>query len=92
MDRRKSGCVNSHRSMASSDGDYFSTLDEQRHAVESGALPADVQHEIARLMRADLVILQFPLWWHAQPAMLKGWFDRVFAYGGPSHRWRLSRP
>lgn len=31
---------------------------------------------------ADLVIFQFPLWWHAQPAILKGWFDRVLVYGG----------
>ena len=64
------------------DGDYFAPLDEQRHAVETHGLPHDVQGEIARLERADLVILQFPLWWHAQPAMLKGWFDRVFVYGG----------
>jgi NAD(P)H dehydrogenase (quinone) len=28
------------------------------------------------------VIFQFPLWWHAQPAILKGWFDRVLVYGG----------
>ena len=28
------------------------------------------------------VIFQFPLWWHALPAMLKGWLDRVFVYGG----------
>lgn len=60
----------------------FSALTEQRHAYEAGSLPADVQREIARLERTDLVILQFPLWWHAQPAMLKGWFDRVFVYGG----------
>ncbi|SDJ13134.1 NAD(P)H-dependent oxidoreductase [Billgrantia gudaonensis] len=62
--------------------DTFFPLTEQRHAFESAALPDDVQREIERLERADLVILQFPLWWHAQPAMLKGWFDRVFVYGG----------
>ena len=22
------------------------------------------------------------MWWHMPPAILKGWFDRVFAYGG----------
>ncbi|GGY04992.1 NAD(P)H dehydrogenase [Litchfieldella qijiaojingensis] len=60
----------------------FAALTEQRHAYNEGTLPADVQREIARLERADLVILQFPLWWHAQPAMLKGWFDRVMVYGG----------
>jgi NAD(P)H dehydrogenase (quinone) len=64
------------------DSARFAALAEQRHASEEGALPADVRREIARLERADLVILQFPLWWHAQPAMLKGWFDRVFVSGG----------
>ncbi|GAB3673937.1 NAD(P)H-dependent oxidoreductase [Salinisphaera aquimarina] len=64
------------------DADYFSALTEQRHAGNTATRPADVQREIDRLNAADLVILQFPLWWHAQPAMLKGWFDRVFVYGG----------
>jgi NAD(P)H dehydrogenase (quinone) len=74
------------------DDQRFAPLDEQRHAVESASLPADVQREIARLERSDLVILQFPLWWHAQPAMLKGWFDRVFVYGGLySGRMRYDR-
>ena len=31
--------------------------------------------------RADLVILQYPMWWHLPPAMLKGWLDRVLIYG-----------
>ncbi|MGM0702944.1 MAG: NAD(P)H-dependent oxidoreductase [Pseudomonadota bacterium] len=70
----------------------FFPLTEQRHAFEGAALPAGVQREIERLERADLVILQFPLWWHAQPAMLKGWFDRVFVYGGLySGRMRYDR-
>lgn len=62
--------------------DTFFPLTEQRHAFECTALPADVKREIERLERADLVILQFPLWWHGLPAMLKGWFDRVMVYGG----------
>ncbi|MEX0604436.1 MAG: NAD(P)H-dependent oxidoreductase [Marinobacter sp.] len=57
-------------------------MTEQRAHYERGALPTEVQHEIARLEWADLVIFQFPLWWHAQPAILKGWFDRVLVYGG----------
>ncbi|MES1929081.1 NAD(P)H dehydrogenase (quinone) [Salinisphaera dokdonensis CL-ES53] len=67
---------------ARADADYFSALAEQRHAGNNDSRPADVKREIERLERADLVVLQFPLWWHAQPAMLKGWFDRVFVYGG----------
>ncbi|MBO9621555.1 MAG: NAD(P)H-dependent oxidoreductase [Sphingomonas sp.] len=50
-------------------------------AFESGTLTADVRAEIDKLLWADLLILQFPLWWYTMPAILKGWVDRVFAYG-----------
>lgn len=62
--------------------DYFSALTEQRAQYAQGALTPDIRREIDRLQWADLTIFQFPLWWHALPAMLKGWFDRVFVYGG----------
>lgn len=64
------------------DAQVFDATTEQRHASETATLPPAVRREIDRLERADLVILQFPLWWHTQPAMLKGWFDRVFINGG----------
>lgn len=64
------------------DAGAFSPLAEQRHAYEAGQIPTDVAREIERLEWSDLVILQFPLWWHAQPAILKGWYDRVFLSGG----------
>lgn len=64
------------------DPDYFSALTEQRHSSEARTLPPDVRREIERLERAQLVVFHYPLWWHAQPAMLKGWLDRVFVYGG----------
>ena len=64
------------------DAGVFSALGEQRHAYRHGTLAPDVRREIERLERAHLVIFQFPLWWHAQPAILKGWFDRVFVSGG----------
>jgi NAD(P)H dehydrogenase (quinone) len=54
---------------------------EQRHASDHDALPAAVAAELALMDRADLIILQYPMWWHLPPAILKGWFDRVFAYG-----------
>lgn len=65
-----------------SDTTLFSPLAEQRHAYKENTLPADVSREIARLERADLVIFQFPIWWHSAPAILKGWMDRVFISGG----------
>jgi NAD(P)H dehydrogenase (quinone) len=59
----------------------FDAQAEQRHASETGTLPAHVIEELARMDRADLLVLQYPMWWHLPPAMLKGWFDRVLAYG-----------
>lgn len=64
------------------DSERFDILSEQRNAYKNETLPGEIQREIARLERCDLLILQFPLWWHQQPAMLKGWFDRVFVGGG----------
>lgn len=64
------------------DESYFAPLTEQRAHYERGPLAPEVRREIDRLEWADLVIFQFPLWWHAQPAILKGWFDRVLVYGG----------
>ena len=54
---------------------------EQRHASEQGTIPEFVAAEIERLDRADLLILQYPMWWHLPPAMLKGWLDRVLIFG-----------
>lgn len=50
-------------------------------AVAEGSLTADVKAEQEKLLWADMVILQFPLWWYSMPAILKGWVDRVYAYG-----------
>jgi NAD(P)H dehydrogenase (quinone) len=61
--------------------DYFSAMTEQRHAVDTATLPPDVEREIRRLERADVVVFQFPLWWFSIPGMLKGWMDRVFVWG-----------
>lgn len=61
--------------------EMFDVQAEQRHASDKGTLPADVARELDRIERADLIILQFPMWWFSGPAMLKGWIDRVLVYG-----------
>ena len=38
-----------------------------------------VSGEIERLRKADALVLAFPTWWFGFPAILKGWFDRVWA-------------
>lgn len=37
-----------------------------------------VSDEIERLVNADALVLIFPTWWFGFPAILKGWFDRVW--------------
>lgn len=37
--------------------------------------------ETAELQDADVLVLVFPSWWFGPPAILKGWFDRVWAPG-----------
>ena len=50
-------------------------------AFAAKALTEDVRAEQDKLLWADTLILQFPLWWFSMPAILKGWVDRVYAYG-----------
>lgn len=40
-----------------------------------------VRDYVERLLRAEAVVLCFPTWCFGLPAMLKGWFDRVFMPG-----------
>jgi NAD(P)H dehydrogenase (quinone) len=49
-------------------------------AFDAGTLTADVLAEQEKLLWADTVIFQFPLWWYTMPAILKGWVDRVLTY------------
>jgi len=49
-------------------------------AFDTGTLTPDVRAEQEKLLWADTIIFQFPLWWYAMPAILKGWVDRVFTY------------
>lgn len=64
------------------DAGYFETQGEQRHAHNTHSVPADVAAELEKVRRADLIFFQFPVWWWGPPAMLKGWLDRCWIYGG----------
>lgn len=61
--------------------DYLVYALEQRQAVKSQGLAADIQQELDKLLWADLVILNFPIYWFSVPAILKGWIDRVLVSG-----------
>jgi NAD(P)H dehydrogenase (quinone) len=61
--------------------DRFDVQLEQRAAAENRSFASDVAAELDKVWRADLLVLQYPLWWYQPPAMMKGWIDRVLAYG-----------
>ena len=66
---------------ARADPGRLSFIAESGHAYANGAQPADITEEQGKLLAADAVIFIFPLWWYGVPAILKGWFERVYAYG-----------
>jgi NAD(P)H dehydrogenase (quinone) len=66
---------------ARKDRDRLSFIDESGHSYASGQQAADIAAEQQKVLAADAVILQFPLWWFGMPAILKGWVDRVWARG-----------
>ena len=70
-----------HDSLDHEDGARFDPSLASRHAFERGTQTGDITREQEKLRWADTVILQFPLWWFSMPAILKGWVERVYAYG-----------
>lgn len=63
------------------DYDFFKYAAEQKNAVKTNSFTKDIQEEQEKLLWADFVVFQFPMWWYSMPAILKGWVDRVFAAG-----------
>jgi putative NADPH-quinone reductase len=56
-------------------GDYF----------DEAANLRGLEDHVAALRRAEGLVLVYPTWWFGMPAMLKGWFDRVWLPGVAFH-------
>ncbi|WP_338461488.1 NAD(P)H-dependent oxidoreductase [Brevibacillus borstelensis] len=54
---------------------------EDMHRVEEGHVSADIAEEQQQITDADLLVMIFPVWWWSPPAIMKGYFDRVFTNG-----------
>ncbi|MFZ4406595.1 MAG: NAD(P)H-dependent oxidoreductase [Paracraurococcus sp.] len=58
---------------------------EHRVTNTPGENEAFVAQEAADLRWAEALVLVYPTWWYGMPALLKGWFDRVWLPGIAFH-------
>ena len=58
----------------------FSAFDHAHHLADPSAKPA-IAIYTADLAWCESLVLVYPTWWAGQPAMLKGWIDRVWVNG-----------
>lgn len=54
---------------------------ERRSYYNREYFSKQVAPQVERLVSAESIVLVFPTWWFSFPAILKGWFDRVWAPG-----------
>ncbi len=57
------------------------TADERGRYHDLSANTSGIEDHVASLQRAEALLLVHPTWWYGMPAMLKGWFDRVWSPG-----------
>lgn len=70
-----------HEDFGHDPAEPLDVLAESERALGDGSLHADIRAEQDKLRWADTLVVQFPLWWFGMPAILKGWFDRLFVQG-----------
>ncbi len=63
------------------DFDPVLSPDSFRRYLDAPANRAGVERHVERLLAADALVLVFPVWHDGPPAILKGYFDRVFLRG-----------
>jgi NAD(P)H dehydrogenase (quinone) len=55
--------------------------EEDMEAMKAGNTPQDIKVEQEYITQADVITFIYPIWWAGLPAIIKGYVDRVFAYG-----------
>lgn len=64
-------------------GDGFDPVlgEAERRSYDQPGVAPELQSYVDDLTWAEMLVLVYPTWWSGQPAMLKGWIDRVWAAG-----------
>lgn len=53
----------------------------ERESYYSEYDTSQIDEQVRQLLEAEALVLVFPTWWFGFPAILKGWFDRVWGPG-----------
>ena len=61
--------------------DAAMTPAERASYYEGQYFTQSVSAQVEHLVSAEAIVLVFPTWWFGYPAILKGWFDRVWGPG-----------
>ncbi|BDG75183.1 NAD(P)H-dependent oxidoreductase [Roseomonas fluvialis] len=57
------------------------SAEERARYHTEGDNEAGIEDHVAALRWAEALVLVYPTWWYGMPALLKGWFDRVWSPG-----------
>ncbi|MGE0255445.1 MAG: NAD(P)H-dependent oxidoreductase [Alphaproteobacteria bacterium] len=57
------------------------SADERARYHDTATNVGPVATHVARLRAAEALVIIYPTWWNGLPAILKGWFDRVWLPG-----------
>eukprot|EP01029_Cantina_marsupialis_P022765 TRINITY_DN557_c0_g1_i12.p1 TRINITY_DN557_c0_g1~~TRINITY_DN557_c0_g1_i12.p1 ORF type:complete len:243 (-),score=72.65 TRINITY_DN557_c0_g1_i12:85-813(-) len=61
------------------DKEFYKQPIEEAHALKTDSFSDDIKAEQEKILKADLLVFVFPLWWGSVPSIMKGWIDRCFA-------------
>ena len=61
--------------------EVFKPFFEALKASKNGIFALDIKEEMGKVKWANMLIFQFPIYFTAMPAIMKGWIDRVLAPG-----------
>lgn len=50
-------------------------------SLQKGEIPADIRYEQNLLAEAEEITVIYPLWWDNAPAILRGYFERIYTNG-----------
>ncbi len=68
------------------------SADERGQCYDEAPNLHEIEEHVSALQSAEALVLVYPTWWCGLPAMLKGWFDRIWVPGVAFHLHKRRGP